>query len=695
MSLLGEIKRRKVFQVAVVYAVVAWLIIQIIDVVSEPLSLPGWIDTVVIVLLAVGFPIAVILAWAFDLTPEGVKADSGIQASHVTPQAGGQRLNYFLQGLVLVAVGFLVVDQYMLEPRASSTAVSSVSSATEPQLVNRFAHSMSDDQTIRRPGRPAMALSPNGRHFVFNTFDGLYLRTMGELEARLIPGTEPDMSSMSISPNGQAVAYWTGSGQLERIAISGGAPELIAGVASNPLGVHWEEDDTILIGQPEGILRVSATGGRPELIIPSEGDRIFHLPRLLPDGDSVLFSMGEFGEWDAAQIVVQSLSTGERTVLVERGNDARYLPTGHLVFALGDGLFAVAFDLDSLTVTGGAVPLVQGVRRPGGTGAADFGVADDGTLVYVKGRAGLGVTTLVWVDRDGSEEPINAPLRGYWYAQLSPDGTRIAVSDFDEEADTWIFNREREALQRLTTDPAENRNPIWSPDGQRVAFSQEVNGVQEIYWQVADGSADAEPLTEGSVVDMVPSDISPDGTALLYTPEDPPSDIWMVPLGGPATAGTPLLATPADERSASVSPDGQWLAYQSDESGQDEVYVRPFPDVNTGLTLISTGGGSSPIWSRDGRELFYYLERPGPLSDVVMAVSIDAELTFSPGVPEMLFQGEYLEPADRGQFYDVSLDGQQFLMIRDPGRTSEDERPLIIIVQNWFEELNRLAPASE
>ena len=194
-----------------------------------------------------------ILAWAFDLTPEGVKADSGIQGSRVTAQAGGQRLNYFLQGLVLVAVGFLVVDQYMLEPRASSTAVSSVSSAAEPQLVNRFAHSMSDDQTIRRPGRPAMALSPNGRHFVFNTLDGLYLRTMGELAARLIPGTEPDMSSMSISPNGQAVAYWTGSGQLERIAISGGAPELIAGVASNPLGVHWEEDDTILIGQPESL----------------------------------------------------------------------------------------------------------------------------------------------------------------------------------------------------------------------------------------------------------------------------------------------------------------------------------------------------------------------------------------------------------------------------------------------------------
>ena len=203
MSLLGEIKRRKVFQVTAVYAVVAWLIIQIIDVVSEPLSLPGWIDTVVIVLLAVGFPIAVILAWAFDLTPEGVKADSGIQGSHVTAQAGGQRLNFFLQGLVLVAVGFLVVDQYMREPRASSTAVSSVSSATEPQLVNRFAHSMSDDQTIRRPGRPAMALSPNGRHFVFNTLDGLYLRTMGELEARLIPGTEPDISSMSLSNSRQ------------------------------------------------------------------------------------------------------------------------------------------------------------------------------------------------------------------------------------------------------------------------------------------------------------------------------------------------------------------------------------------------------------------------------------------------------------------------------------------------------------
>ena len=450
-----------------------------------------------------------------------------------------------------------------------------------------------------------------------------------------------------------------------------------------------------MIGQSEGILRVPATGGTPELIIPAEDGTQVYGPRLLPDGDSVLFSVGLQGDPDAAQIVVQSLSTGERTVLVEGGYDARYVPTGHLVYALGDGLFAVAFDADSLTVSGGAVPLVQGIMRAGGaTAAANYGISEDGTLVYARGTVAGGGRTLVWVDREGRQEPINVPSRNYLYAQLSPDGTRVALADFDEELDTWIWDLERETLQRLTFDPDFNVTPVWSPDGQRVAFSQIVDGKQEIYWQAADGSGSPEPLTEGSAIDMLPTDLSPDGTALLYMSNDDPVDIWMVPVEGPATAGVQLLAGPADERSASVSPDGRWLAYQSDESGQHEIYVRPFPEVDTGRWQISTGGGTSPLWGRDGRELFYYVDGEGP-TDVVMAVTVESEPIFRPGAPEMLFQGPYPFPPVHGSFYDVSLDGQRFLMITFAGAVSQGESAQIIIVENWLEELKRLAPIPE
>jgi serine/threonine-protein kinase len=570
-----------------------------------------------------------------------------------------------------------------------------VATQPEPRPVNRFDYDIPEDQALRNTGRPVMALSPDGRQFVYNVVSGLYLRTLGELEARLIPGTEPVLASPSFSPDGQAMVYWdAGSSQIKRIAISGGAPVKIADVASNLYGVSWEADGTILIGQPEGILRVPATGGTPELIIPTEGGIQVYGPRLLPDGDSLLFSVGPATDADAAQIVVQSLSTGERTVLVEGGYDARYVHTGHLIYALEDGLFAVAFDPDTLIVSGGAVPLVQGVMRAGATRAANYGVSEDGTLVYVSGSVAEGGRTLVWVDREGRQEPINVPSRNYIFAQLSPDGTRVALADFDEETDTWIWDLERETLQRLTFDPEFNVAPIWSLDGQRVAFSQMVDGTMEIYWQAADGSGSPQALTEGSAVDMIPTDLSPDGTALLYMSNDDPVDIWVVPVEGPATAGVQLLAGPADERSASVSPDGQWLAYQSDESGQTEIYVRPFPEVDTGRWQISTGGGSSPLWSRDGSELFYFVVSPGP-GDALMAVSVESEPRFRPGAPEMLFQGNFPAPAARGPFYDVSLDGQQFLMITFAGAVSQDESAKIIIVENWLEELKRLAPIPE
>jgi serine/threonine-protein kinase len=271
---------------------------------------------------------------------------------------------------------------------ATAIAVALIASLTvwvgtrpEPQLVNRFAYDLPEGQPFSQSTRNLIALSPDGRHFVYDSQDGLVLRPMGELEARLIPGTASDTFSPFFSPDGQSVAYYDfAQGQLERIAISGGTPVVITEKGAS-YGNSWEADGTILIGQVDGIYRVPATGGALELIIPvEEGTRVYG-PELLPDGDSVLFSIvvQATGTWDAARIVAQSLSTGERTVLVEGGGDARYLPTGHLVYALDDGLFAIAFDPDSLTVSGGAVPLVQGIRRnaQSATGTANYSVSED------------------------------------------------------------------------------------------------------------------------------------------------------------------------------------------------------------------------------------------------------------------------------------------------------------------------------
>jgi serine/threonine-protein kinase len=241
------------------------------------------------------------------------------------------------------------------------------------------------------------------------------------------------------------------------------------------------------------------------------------------------------------------------------------------------------------------------------TGAAHYGVAGNGTLAYVRGTSATAVRALLWVDREGRAERINAPPHNYLSAQISPDGRRIALMAFDEEFDTWIWDVERETLQRLTFGPDLSVSPIWSPDGRQVAFSAGPNEAREVYWQAADGSGGPESLTSDTPGSAMAFDFSPDGTTLIHGITETPSDIWTVAIDGSTTSSTPLIATPADERSAKVSPDGRWLAYQSDESGQYEIYVRSFPDVQAGgLWQISNAGGTSPLWSRDGRELFYF-----------------------------------------------------------------------------------------
>ena len=276
--------------------------------------------------------------------------------------------------------------------------------------VTRFTYDLPDGTPFRIANQTIMAFSPDGRHFVYNTQagGGLYLRTMGELEARLILGTQEFLTSPFFSPDGESVGYVQG-GELKRIAISGGAPVIIC-AATNPSGISWALDDTILFGQSDGILRVSANGGTPELIIPATEGEQMDGPQLLPDGESVLFSVTTATgttRWDQAQIVVQSLATGERTVVLSGGSDARYVPTGHLVYALRDALFAVAFDADRLEVQGRPVSVVEGVRRStaGNTATANYGVSDQGTLVYAAGASILTAPrTLVWVDRQGREE---------------------------------------------------------------------------------------------------------------------------------------------------------------------------------------------------------------------------------------------------------------------------------------------------
>ena len=574
--------------------------------------------------------------------------------------------------------------------------------AEAPPTVTRFDYDIPPGQQVT--GQAGLAVSPDGRQFAYMTAEGLYLRTMETLEATLIQGTQG--TNPFFSPDGESVGYWSG-GELKRASVRGGAPVVICASAAPPFGASWGPNNMILFAQRQGIMRVSASGGTPELVIKAGTGEQFDGPQWMPDGDSVLFSVTTGTgrtRWDEAQVVVQSLRTGERTVVLRGGSDARYVSRGHLIYALQNGLFAVAFDADRLQVNGGALSVTDGLVRAmdsrlvseGGSAAANYGVSEEGTLVYLTGVAPSTRRSLVWVDRQGREEPLAAPPRSYVYARLSPDGTRVALSTTDQQADIWVWELARGTLTRVTFNPDPDLNPAWSHDGKRLLFSSVLGGtLSNVFWQAADGTGSPERLIEHPTT-QVPQSVSPDGSRILLR-EGSVSNYNVTVLSLGAERRTePLIHTEFQEQNAEISPDGRWLAYQSDESGKDEVYVRPFPNVDGGRWQASTSGGTRPLWARNGQELFYMAT--AGTEAAVMSVRVEPGATWTAAVPTKLFAGRFFfvdgGGSGIGRTYDVSLDGRRFLMIKDSSSgTSSDETPgRFVVVQNWFEELKRLVP---
>jgi hypothetical protein len=449
-------------------------------------------------------------------------------------------------------------------------------------------------------------------------------------------------------------------------------------------------------------MRISANGGTAELLIEPKEGAWFYRPQALPGGEWVLFSIasGGLSGWDEAQIVVQSLKTEERRILVSGGSDARYLPTGHLVYALGDVLYAQAFDIDSMEVKGGAAAMVEGVQRAFVTGSANYAFSNTGMLAHVVGGTAEDFgRDLVWVDRNGVEEPLGTESKFYGGPRISPDGTQVALDVWDNKEgnnDIWVWDLTRETLTRLTFDPAADEYPVWTPDGKRIAFYSECEGdVGGIYWKSADGTGEIEHLSSVQDRALAPWSWSGDGNTLLlqeWINNPLRLDIGALSMEGDH-ARTPLLQKEYIEIQPQVSPDGRWIAYASSESssGVDvDVYVRPFPDIEKGRWQVSTNGGEDPLWSADSRELFYQND------GTVMMVAVETAPTFKHGKPELLFQGSYIDPSpDDLHTWDIHPDGNRFLMMKwtvGAETTGEESRPRINIIANWFEELKERVP---
>ena len=598
--------------------------------------------------------------------------------------AGGWRraIPWSITGLTILIAGLVLWNLGPTAPTSSTPAVQPAVSLVVALPAN--------EQLTNLSRSPAVALSPDGTRLAYTATRAgiaqLYLHSMDEPEAEPVAGTE-NARSPFFSPDGQWLGFFAG-GKLKKVSVSGGTPVILCDVSTSGATASWVVDDTIVLSahSNSALSQVPAGGGTPQPLTTrdsesGEGGHFF--PQVLPGGKAVLFTVQSVTN---PHIAVQSLETGERRVLLEGVANVRYVPTGHLVYAQAGTLMAVAFHLEQLEVTGDPIPILEGVMQtqPVPQTVATGGIAhltfsDTGILLYVPADTSrLEGSTLVWVDRQGAMEPLAAPPRAYGRSgvDLSPDGQRVAVAF---EGDTWVYDILHETLTRLTFEGG--TLPLWTPEGKRITFQSTRFGTRNLFWKAADGTGAAEPLL-ASDIPRTPHSWSPDGKLLAFTEVNPSTnvDIWMLPLEGERKPEV-FLRTPFSETGAVFSPDGHWLAYRSNESGRQEIYVQPYPPTG-GRWQISTEGGEEAVWASSGRELFY---RNG--GTMMMAVDITTEPTFTHGTPQLLFEGQFARYGPRAA-YDVTSDGQRFVMIK-PAEGNADQ---INVILNWFEELKRLVP---
>ena len=503
-----------------------------------------------------------------------------------------------------------------------------------------------------------------------------------------------ELNSPFFSPDSASVGFYDRrpTTVLKRVSMQGGPASTICDLPGDLRGASWGADGIIVFASADsasGLWRVAAAGGEPEqLTTPEQGDGDHLWPEILPGGEAVLFTITA-GTSEETQIAVLSLTTGEQKVLLRGGAYPRYSLTGHLLYGVQADLWAVPFDLSRLEIVGDSVPVQEGVfTKP--QGAANVGLSDNGSLIYMPLAARLG-STLVWVDREGREEPLAAERRNYGGLRLSPDGQQAAIVVFEQDnADIVVYDLVRDTPTWLTFDPAGDNFPVWTLDGERVAFSSgRGGGPFNVWWKAADGTGEAERLSTSPNLQFPTSWAGEGQTLVVYTTRpETAGDVGIVSMEG-GQAEELLIEEPFVQTYPDVSRDGRWIAYGSSESGQVEVYVRPFPNVDQGKWQISRDGGGVPLWGPDGRELFYR-----GVDGEMMVVSIDVEPTFNPGNPALVFEAGHLLPTSGiARAFDISPDGQRFLMITQSSpEDSTTAASQINVVLNWHEELLERVP---
>ena len=600
------------------------------------------------------------------------------------------------RAITLVATALVVAT-------IASLAAWNLKPSPSPGVVARFPVVLPEDQLFTNLARQLVSISPDGTKLVYVVNNQLYLRQVAEMEARPIPGAGGGVSSPFFSPDGQWVGFWSSDSTLKKIAITGGAPITIC-KADNPWGVSWDGNDIVFSNPPKGILRVSANGGEPEVLVKMNSLELPSHPQMLDRGTSVLFTLGNLtgtaDRWDQAQIVVQSLSTGERKTLIRGGSDGRYLPTGHVIYAVGSNVLAVPVDLKRLEVKGGPVPVIEGVMRSAGavTGAAHLAFSTNGTLVYAPGSDATARMTLAVADLTGKMQPLPVPPGAYSYPRLSPNGKQLVVQTSDgKDQILSIYDMSGGTTLRRLTFGGSNQYPIWSNDGRRIIFTSDREGDNGLFWQLADGTGAAERLTKTEPgVTHIAQAMDRSGNTLAFfisrtVTRGITGGIWMISLNDDRTPKVFVARPDSVQPHAAFSPDGRWVAYSSTEVPPVQLFVQPYPNTGGKYQINSDTSAAFPAWSSDGKQIFF------AFPPKMFAVDVRTEPTFSFGKPTTLPITGFVQPVPGQRNFDIALDGKHLIVVLPASAASQNTnaRPSaqINVVMNWFEELKQRVPA--
>ena len=546
-----------------------------------------------------------------------------------------------------------------------------------------------------------LALSDDGRRFVYlgpgERSGQLWLRDRSRLDAVALAGTDGAINPV-FSPDGRQIAFSTGSANVLKVVPADGGPPttLIEDGTGGAGGLAWSDDGWIYYdANLAGFGRIRATGGPAEIVVPldsTHGEVGFAWPQVLPGGRQLLLRARRGVNPDDFDLIVVDLKTRSRHVLT-KGLLARYLPPGYLVYVRSDGaLLAARFQPGDTAFRGPAAPILDGVMTKS-FGSVDLTLSRDGTLLYVPGSTTNVSGELAWVGRDGAVTPLqpSVPIalsvnRGM---ALSPDGSRLVVDQTsDRSMDLWVKQLPSGPISRLTFDGSVNLRPSWTPDGSSVVFLSNRDSTIGVWVQRADGSAAARRIFAAR--DLAEAFLSHDGKWLVYRVNAASRDVYAIRPGQDSTP-VPLLTTRFNEQSVALSPDGAWLAYSSDESGNFEVYVRPFPHTADGRWQVSTGGGSAIRWSHSGRELFY-VNRNSEL----MVVAVTGKPTFQAGPPHLLFSlGSSLWSSNIVPYYDLSPDDKRFIMVRQGASNQAPGAGQMVAVEHWLREVEAKLKAGQ